>query len=232
MQFAVVCSSKTFDRTWLEFFAVAWAAQALEFCQTYGLDPVAVAAYSDVSQFPVDDTWFVDIVDDLNEPGASAYHSIIGNRPYAKLQAASVDEVAVEGSHEIIETLGDPTCDRWVPKGDGTEEAAEMSDPVQGDAYPYLAEVAGEGRIVQLSNYVTPPYWDRTQSGPTNKMGLPLAPFGIRPGGYQVVLGRDGNESQVFAHIRASGDGIYAAAAKRRRPDSRLSRRLEGRKAA
>jgi hypothetical protein len=101
-----------------------------------------------------------------------------------------------------------------------------LADPVEGDSYPVVAVVMGEGRTVEVSNYVLPPYFDRSLTGPTNRMQLPLAPFGLRPGGYYVVLGRDGNESEVFAHVRARGAGIEAAAAKRRKADSRLARRL------
>jgi hypothetical protein len=131
------------------------------------------------------------------------------------------------GRGALMPFLADPVeGDRWARVGDGTEIAVEVADPVEGDSYPVVAVVMGEGRTVEVSNYVLPPYFDRSLTGPTNRMQLPLAPFGLRPGGYYVVLGRDGNESEVFAHVRARGAGIEAAAAKRRKADSRLARRL------
>lgn len=229
MQFAVVNSSKALSSSDVEFFVVACAQQLVEFAAAWNIDPWAAAFYSDVTNLPQDDIVIAWIVDALDEPDALGYHSVFGSRPYVKVLAQG-PATSVTLSHEFLETIADPTADRWMPKGDGTEVAVEVCDPVEGDVYPQVAEVAGEGRTVDVSDYVLPPYFDRSLSGATSRTGLPLVPFGIRPGGYQVVLGRDGNESQVFAHIRACGDGIYAAAAKRRRPDSRLSRRLAWRK--
>jgi hypothetical protein len=230
MQVAVLLSSKRLSREVVDFMVAAWYLQALDFCEIWGIDPVAVAFYSDVTKLPGGDIWICDLVDDLDEPGASAYHSIVGDRPYMKLQVNGVAETSIEGSHEIVETLLDRTCDRWVPKGDGTQIAAESADPVQGDSYPIMATVMGETRQVLVSNFVTPPYFDRTQHGPTNKMGLPLEPFGVRPGGYQVVLGRDGNERQVFGRLRygESGQARAVVAAKLQRGGGRLVRRLQG----
>jgi hypothetical protein len=225
MQYAVVSTSKTLSDVDIEFIVAGCAGQLVEFCQAYGLDPWAAAYYRDVSKPPLDDIVIVWIVDALDEPDALGYHSAIGNRPYVKVLAQG-PATSITVSHEMLECRADELCDRWAKRGDGTEVAVEVCDPVEGDSYPQLAEVAGEGRTVELSNYVTPPYWDPTQYGPTNRMGLDLPSFGIRPGGYQVVLGRDGVEREVFAYVRARGDGIHTAAAKRARPDSRLSRRL------
>ncbi len=222
MQFAVVNNSKTLDSRDVEFMVAACAAQVLDFCRDWGVDPITAALYSDISQLPMYDTWPCEILDSLDEPGALGYHSSVGDRPVLRILAQGA-ATSITLSHEFLETLGDPTCDRWMAKGDGTEIAVEVCDPVEGDSYPVVAEVAGEGRTVEVSNYLLPPYFDRTQGGAnsnTNKMGLPLEAFGLRPGGYYVQLGRDGNETEVFGRL-----GRHALA-KLARPDSRLSRRL------
>lgn len=229
MQFAVLNSSKTLDDRDVEFMVAACQAQAVEFCAAWSLDPPAAALYSDVSQLPVDDVYIVEITDTLDEPGALGYHADVGDRPYIRVLAQG-PATSITLSHEFLELLGDPTCDRWATRGDGTEVAVEVCDPVQGDSYPVVAEVAGEGRTVEVSDYVLPPYFNRSQTGPTSRTGLPLAPFGLRAGGYQVVLGRDGNETEVFARIVAAGMGIHVAALRSLRPWSRLARRLKGKR--
>jgi len=231
VEFAVVNSSKHLADRDVEFMVAACQAQAVEFCRAWMLDPPAAALYRSLDGLPADDIYVVGIVDDLDEPGALGYHADVGDRPCIRVLAQG-PQTSVTLSHEFLELLFDPTCDRWVPKGDGTEIAAEVCDPVEGDSYPVLAEVAGEGRTVELSDYVLPPYFDRTQQGPTSRTGLPLEPFGIRAGGYQVVLGRDGKETDVFARLAFAHEdarGKLAAAGKLMRADSRVMRRLKGR---
>lgn len=226
MQFAVINSSKTLDSRDVEFMVAACAAQALEFCRVWGLDPVAAALYSDVSQLPVDDTWPCEILDSLDEPGALGYHTYVGNRPVLRIMAQWAD-TSITLSHEFLETLGDPTCDRWMSRGDGTEIAVEVCDPVEGDSYGQDATVAGETRTVQVSNYVLPPYFHAAPAGPTDRMATGVPSFGLRPGGYYVVLGRDGNESEVFARVDHGGPrGVWAAGLKLAKRNGRLLRRL------
>lgn len=228
MEFAVVNSSKTLSDVDCEYMVVACQQQAVEFCQAYGLDPPAAALYRDVSKLPVDDVWICEVTDTLDEPSALGYHSDFGNRPYIRVLAQG-PQTSITLSHEFLELLLDPTCDRWVPKGDGTEEAVESADPVQADSYPVIAEIGGEGRTVEVSNYVLPSYWDRTQTGPTNRMGYPLEPFGTRPGGYQVVLERNGTEVETFGRCRwADDDGQRFARERLNNPTARINRRLKG----
>jgi hypothetical protein len=226
LQFAVLNSSKTLSNVDVEFMVAACQAQAVEFCQAIGLDPPAAALYSALDALPGGDIYVVDIVDDLDEPGALGYHADAGDRPYIRVLAQG-PATSITLSHEFLELLGDPTCDRWAKRGDGTEVAVEVCDPVEGDSYPVLAEVAGEGRTVEVSNYVLGAWFDPAGSAPFDRLGRLRAPFTMTPGGYMVVLGRDGNESEVFAHVQARIGGIDAAAAKRRNPGSRLNRRLK-----
>ena len=229
MQFAVVNSSKSLSDTDLEYMVVACQQQAVEFCQAYGLDPPAAALYRDVSKLPVDDVWICEVTDTLDEPGALGYHSDFGNRPYIRVLAQG-PQTSITLSHEFLELLGDSTCDRWAKRGDGTEVAVEVCDPVEGDSYPVLAEIGGEGRTVEVSNYVTQ-WWFHPEGSedalPYDRMKHLTAPFTMTDGGYMVVLGRDGNESEVFARVMIGGSrGIHAAAAKALNPGSRLMRRL------
>jgi hypothetical protein len=226
MQFAVVNSSKSLDSRDVEFMVAACQAQAVEFCAAIGLDAPAAALYSDVSKLPVDDVWIVEITDSLDEPGALGYHSDVSNRPFIRVLAQG-PQTSITLSHEFLELLGDPTCDRWAKRGDGTEVAVEVADPVEGDSYPVLAEVAGEGRTVEVSNYVLGSWFDPAGTAPFDRLGRLTAPFTMTPGGYMVVLDRGGNESEVFARVVHGGPrGTWNAGLKLAKVNGRLLRRL------
>jgi hypothetical protein len=228
MQFAVVNRSKSLDSRDVEFMVVACQAQAVEFCTAIGLDPPAAALYSDVSKLPLDDVWICEITDSLDEPGALGYHSEFGNRPFIRVLAQG-PQTSITLSHEFLELLGDPTCDRWAKRGDGTEVAVEVCDPVEGDSYPQLAEVAGEGRTVEVSNYVLGSWFDPAGVEPYDRMGNLSAPFGMTTGGYMVVLDRGGNETEVFARVEHGGSaGERNAGRKLAKRGGRLLRRLKG----
>jgi len=226
MEFACLNSSKTLSNTNVEFMVAACQAQAVEFCQAIGLDPPAAALYGDVSKLPQDDVWIVDIVDSLDEPGALGYHADDGH-PYIRVLAQGPD-TSITLSHEFLELLGDPTCDRWVKRPDGSRVAVEVCDPVEGDHYPVLAEVAGEGRTVEVSNYVLGAWFDPHGTAPFDRLGKLSAPFEMTTGGYMVVLSQDGNEHEVFARSIVHRSDRNGFAAKLGRGDTRLVRRLRG----
>jgi hypothetical protein len=240
MQFAVVCSSKKLTVPDVELMVAGCAAQVLDFCADWNIAPVAAALYSDISGLPVDDTWPVEILDNLDEPGALGYHTAFGNRPVLRI---AVNDgpigTGITLSHEFLETLADPLCDRWVARGDGSEVAVEVCDPVEGDSYVQMATLPGDDRprATAVSNYVLPAYFDRSIAGPTDRMGTGVEPFGLRPGGYCVVLGRDGNETEVFARVQfapgehANSHARWQAGRRLANPRSRLLRRLKGKAA-
>lgn len=229
MEFAVVNSSKTLGDVDVEFAVAACQAQAVEFCAAYGLDPPAAALYNDVSKLPADDVYICVITDDLNEPGALGYHSDDGH-PFIRVLAQG-PQTSITLSHEFLELLGDPTCDRWAKRPDGSEVAVEVADPCEGDSYPVVAEVAGEGRTVEVSNYVLGSWFDPNGQAPFDRLGRLTAPFTMTPGGYMVVLGSDGNESEVFARVEHGGQaGVWNAGLKLAKANGRLLRRLRGRR--
>lgn len=226
MEFAVLNSSKSLSDTDAEYMVIACQAQAVEFCAAYGLDAPAAALYRDVSKLPVDDVWICEITDTMDEPGALGYHADFGNRPYIRVLAQG-PQTSITLSHEFLELLGDRTCDRWAKRGDGTEVAVEVADPVEGDCYPQLAELAGEGRTVDVSNYVLGSWFDPNGTAPFDRLGKLTAPFQMDAGGYVVVLDRGGNETEVFARVEHGGQaGIRAAGLKLAKANGRLLRRL------
>lgn len=224
MQVAVVNSS-SFDSVNITFLVEAVAYQAIEFAKAWGIDPVACEFYgspANLARLDAADLWIAEYVDKLDVDGALAFHSVDAlGRPYLRMLPPSDKLDATDLSHEVLETMGDPTADRWVKMPDGTELAVEVCDPCQGDSYSVATTVLTEVRQIKLSNYVLGSFFDPQGKAPFDRMGTIQAPFGMSPGGYEAVISPDGNEHDVFARLVGT-----APAGKLRDPGSRLVRRL------
>lgn len=144
--------------------------------------------------------------------GAYGYHAANNKKVpygfvYLDICAQSGDQWTVTLSHEVLELLGDPDAAMTVtgppPKGaSGTVYYdLEVCDPTQGDNYKI--------DDVLVSNFVGKSYFGLSGGGgKTNYLGLPLRPFGVRPGGYfqyekggrgHQVWGRDVTNAQKKA---------------------------------
>ena len=227
MQIPVINSSKTLSDDDVAHMVEACAAQLLECAAAWGIPPLAAAFYRTAATLPAEDVYICEIVDDFDQPGALGYHSD-DVRPFIRVLAQG-PATSITLSHEFLETLVDPTCDQWRPRGDGTQVALEVCDPVEGDSYGASVSLfGGPSRAVQLSNYVLPAWFDPGATGQVDRMGTVGKPFAMSPGGYMVVLDAQGNEQDVFA--RYGGLAGAATAGKRLATrNSRLIRRLRGR---
>lgn len=218
---AVINSSSALRNIDVSFLVEAVQNQVIEFCKTWNLDPWAVTQFGSTVGLPTTDVYVFEYMDKLDVDGALAYHSVDADgRPYGRMLPPSDPLDATDLSHEVLEALGDPTCDRWMKRPDGTEVAVEVCDPVQGDEYAVSATVLGEARQIKLSNYVWPAFFDAASSGPFDRQGTVRAPFGMSAGGYEAVIDPSGLEHDVYARLGAP------VAAKLRDPLGRLSRRL------
>jgi hypothetical protein len=183
----------------------------------WGVEPAPVVFYAEAPADPVG-VFPVTIVDTLNDPGVLGWHTDELGVEYAKtLDAGGAD--ATTPSHEICESLIDPTCDDWIEG-----YAKEIADPVEGDRYPIRVTLFGETRDVWVSNFVLPAFFSRTASGPWDLMGKLSAPFTMTPGGYMVILHRDGTTSQIYA--RTDSRRLARHAHRMADPTSRVHRRL------
>lgn len=229
MQIACINSSKTLADDDVAYMVEACAAQLIECAAAWGIPPLAAAFYRTAATLPGEDVYICEIVDDLDQPGALGYHSD-DLRPFIRVLAQG-PATSITLSHEFLETLCDPTCDQWRARGDGTQVALEVCDPVEGDSYEANATVMGETRPVQVSNYVLPKWFGLPAQGgypALDAMSRVALPFAMSPGGYMVVLDTQGNEQDVFA--RYGGLAGAATAGKRLATrNSRLIRRLGGR---
>jgi hypothetical protein len=226
-QIAVVSTAKSVDPAQLALWADAWDRQAAEFCKAWGIEYRPVVVYATPDNLPTDtgEFWLLIIEDDIDAPGAEGFHDDQLGVVFARCLPENNCEAV---PHEILEMLLDSTCDQYVDFGDGTgrQLAKEACDPVEEDHYPQQAQIGDQPpQEVPTTNYILPSYFDPKGVAPFDKMGKLTAPFSMVPGegGYQIIRSADGNTTDVFA---ATEKGRMAAEKKRKRPDSRVARRL------
>lgn len=221
---AVINSSAKLAADAFPFLVEACRLQLLEFCAAWSLDPWAVAPYESAATLPASDVFIFEYVDELDVDGALAFHGIDAlGRPYGRMLPPSDPLDATDLSHEILETRGDETCDKWARMPDGTDVAVEVCDPCQGDStdYTVAAEVLGETRQIRVSDFVLPPFFDPAGVAPFDRQEAIKAPFGMATGGYEAQISPSGNETDVFARLAG-----WAPVMKMRDPGGRLMCRL------
>lgn len=229
-QIAIVNKSKRIPDDVVAFAAVACDQQVIECATAWGISPTPVAFYAREQGLPARDVRIMALVDDIEMEGALGFHDDALGVIYGRvLVQGSHDDTTVTLSHECLEELVDPTCDRWMPMPDGRSVALEVCDPVEADTYEVEVEVIGEKRLVRLSNYVLPRWFDPAERGGFDRMGVLGRPFAMTEGGYLIVRDQRGNESNIFAKPRLRLHGPMsklAAATKLTNSETRLARRL------
>lgn len=88
-------------------------------------------------------------------------------------------------SHEVLEAMVDPQCNRWAQDPDGKLWAVEVGDPVESASY----DVRVEGVSVAVSDFVHPAWFDDSPSASsrTHHLDTGLTPFALDRGGYAIV---------------------------------------------
>src|SRR4051812_6141869 len=132
------------------------------------------------------------LVDSGGDPNAFGAHTVLGISRWGyvdvglcKSEGEPWDRVF---GHELWEMVVDPDLDRWAgPMPDGSRYAVEVADPVQRSSRRVEADLFGRTRTVEISNWVTPAWFDPTATGvPFDDMRLVKRPLDILDGGYQV----------------------------------------------
>src|SRR5438445_751400 len=108
------------------------------------------------------------LADDAEQAGALGYHAETPDgRPYGRVFVGPVLDhgggwlegqlsVSTVVSHECCELFCDPNVNLWADDAQGRAYAVEACDPVEADSY----EVSVEGRVVAVSNFVHPAWFD------------------------------------------------------------------------
>lgn len=189
--------------------------------------PVAVGSKDDAFK---EDQCVVQILDSLVAPKALGYHATNGKgRPDIfvgwGIIAANGGTLTIGSnslsdciSHELLEAARDPYCTFWADRPDGTQQALEIGDPVEGDSYAING--------ISVSNFVRPRYFSRG-AGPYDHMETLKAPFTMSPGGYSIVRMSSGAIVDVFANApHFGGMPEWKRQVKRENASSRMARRL------
>jgi hypothetical protein len=228
----------------LQLIATALEAQATDdFCPEYGGSVVVRvgASPTDIASGEV----AVNIVDDLSAiaPGAAAYHDDESGMPVINVAADEFDSfvgpssmpMSTGISHEMLETLGDAGANRWADRPDGSEEALEECDRLQGTDYQKtLTTENADGSTsvvtVQVANFLLPSAWIPGAAGPWDFGVVLQNQYDVTPGGY-VITRKQGAGSYMATqpprvgfsgeHVGMSGKTLE----RKRHPSSRTSRR-------
>ena len=154
--------------------------------------------------------YFVDNLDAV--PGAAAYHDRLPNGCPVIYIALSAYTDFFQGNaavseglgHEVAEVIGDPGANFWSDRADGTEEALELCDRLQGTPY--------QKNGVQVPNFLYPSAFDPGAPGPYDKQGVLTNGTDLTPGGY-VILRHDG--ASITSAQSSDGSRVIAAVFKR-----------------
>lgn len=227
MQIALVTHSTAVPDHELAFIAEAVNAQVIECAQAWGVEPTPVVFYSTAQGLPARNCRIMDIVDNIDVPGALGYHTNDAGVVYGRVLARNVIDTGITISHEALEMLIDPSAAEWRAMPDGFAVAKEVCDPVQGDVYPVDVELGGEWRRPLLSNYVLPRWFTPGATWKLDRLGRVTEAFQMTAGGYMIVRDPSGKQGNRWA--RFGGDrGRLALGGRFGNPDGRLARRLYG----
>ena len=164
-------------------------------------------------------------------PQAVAYHSVDGQAcPFivvGRVNCASImdgpSSISNALAHELVETIGDPGCNRWADEGDGVEHAFELADATQADSYKI--------GNVSVSNFLLPSYFVPGGHAPYSYLGIvgddPIpGTFATATGGYQILRSPGTGEHDVFAK-RPFVNGVLTpeSADRKKHPLSRTHKR-------
>lgn len=160
----------------------------------WAIEPVKLAVTA-TGQMP--NTWGMVFLDTADAPGALAYHTPNEGLPLAKVFIKTIldngETIALAASHELVEMLVDPQCNKSIDY-QGNTLALEAADPVEETIFMV------DGYV--MSDFVYPAYFDTTTS-----MGIQLdqcnsvlKPFDLARGGYQSMC-HNGEWTEVFGSL-------------------------------
>lgn len=184
----------------LAFLEVALQTQLRGAALLYGLAPPGVTLVTPDTHLPSGEAVAIDFLDNDSLPGSVAHHGWVPGASFAwcLVGVKEARSWTVAASHEALEYLVNMRLDQWVPEGaaDGDEPPAywskEIADPVEEDTYAIPVNRFGERRLIKLSNYVYPAFWQPGSSGPWDHMRKLKGPFSLSEGGYAIVERPDG----------------------------------------
>jgi hypothetical protein len=217
----------------LAFMAAALRIQVREhFAPAWGMAPIEVAAYQNAANLPPHLAAVIFLVGDDGNKESLGYHVDVGGVVFALVDVdqtrADGGEVSAVASHELTELLLNPHLDRWV----WVPSLAlflwrEAADPVEDLTYPILATIEGAQRVVTVSDFIKPEYFEPGGAGGWSGIGAAgdflgkVAPLALSPGGYQIAKRANG---QIVYLPERPGSAAGAASSTPARVAAKLAR--------
>lgn len=144
------------------------------------------------------------IFEDAEQAGYLGYHDETPEGlPYGRVFAHTIlsnggtimesnNSLSATLSHELLEIVGDPSCNWWADNVDGYSYAMELCDACENDAYVI------DG--VHVSDFVTPAFFDphAPAGSRLDYLHKLTRPFTMTKGGYQIRRRADGQVTNIF----------------------------------
>lgn len=162
------------------------------------------------------------IVDSLAQfPGAAALHDITAQGSPVIYAARNEFQSLIgtgdplvsalsEGiGHELSETVVDPGANQWADRQDGTEEAKEACDRLQGTGY--------QKDGIMVPNFLLPPAFNPGAPGPWDFKGVLASQYDVAPYGYVilrnigVMMNQEKGEATLKRVVRVQGTLVGSA---------------------
>ena len=135
-------------------------------------------------------TWRIEVVAEMDQPGALGYHSDDHHQPFAKV-LYQPGQWSVTASHELLEMLGDPWGNRlhgadalpgWEGSSPRVRYLVELCDPCEAFTY----QVGG----VDMSDFLIPVFYRSSQRAVAgySQTGNLTSPLEVADGGYITFL--------------------------------------------
>lgn len=196
----IVCVNKATVPLGVDFDALIAAMQIFV---TSHLAPVwGTPARLQKGLAPLPGCWLMVLLDDADQPGALAYHDLIGDLPvmkvFVKTTLADKALVSVSASHELAEALVDAGIQMFaIDPATGIMYCYEVGDPVEEETFPITVQVPASEQVpahsvaIDMTDFVYPSYFEAFRKPNSTKfdhLGKVTAPLTLLPGGYQTTF--------------------------------------------
>lgn len=140
---------------------------------------------------PVPGTWGMVFMDNADQQGALAYHTLEG-LPLAKVFVETIlaakESITAAATHELCEMLVDPGTNQYAMAADGTLYSYEVADAVEETTFPI------DGML--MSDFVYPA-WFGNPGSQFDHCNVVNKPFVLATGGYATVV-HAGRMKEIF----------------------------------
>jgi hypothetical protein len=177
------------------------------FCKDWGI-PNHTVIYNDDFSEVMEEAYNIYVYDSIGSSNMIGYHSYKNNIISAVIsikkilkhggtflfdEANSFVSVSQMISHEIFEMIINQKCDKWKLFDENTKYQLEVCDAVQRN----VIQVKIGDKIVGISDWVLPSWFDKNSKKPYNHLNTLSKPFEIDNGGY-IVCSTNGINKAIF----------------------------------